>query len=193
LTRIGDSSIEAGGFRNDLISSIKMPASLFLNGVFEAVLAEIDKVQKAHPETLCYLQPYDADRMVRLAESPPTAEYPMTLYVSLTDSLNTVRYRAKIVNWQDKRKMDQSEIEAVRAHLAKYQPNEKEGIYLSNVSGKECVNLISVRNLKRLPYPFPVSRLIKTEGGTPLKDRTQAGKWSYVEELPDSVGMVAET
>ena len=96
----------------------------FLNGAYE------EEIQGANPGTACYLQPYDADRIVLLADSDPTPDSPITLYLSLTGSLNTVSYRAEIVGWQDKRKLDPDAFEAASSHIKKFQKNETEGIYL---------------------------------------------------------------
>jgi hypothetical protein len=181
----------------DILSELReehadMPESLFLNGVYEDTLKEIEQVQKESPGTFCYLQPYDTDRIVLLAEQCPGHENPIRVYISLTTSLNVVSYEAWIVGWQDKRKMDQATLEAAKTRISKYQKSEKEGIYKEGNGGKECVNLISVDRLRRVAKPFSVSLLKKTKDGTPLKDRTQAGKWSYVEELPSESSTHAE-
>ena len=82
-----------------------MSTALFINGVFEATLAEIEKTQNASSGKRCYLQPYASGRIRFLAESLPSPDDPVTLYLSLTDSLPYVSYSAKIVEWQDKREL----------------------------------------------------------------------------------------
>ena len=56
---------------------------------------------------------------------------------------------------------------------------------------KPCVNLISVKHLTSLPNPVSVVNLVKRDGH-PLKPRTRAGNWAYVNVLPEWIG-VSET
>lgn len=170
-----------------------MPTSLFINGAFEDTLAEIEKTQHAHPEQRCYLQPYSSGRIKLLAESDPTPESPITLYLSLTGSLNYVSYRAKIVGWQDKRKLakDQPALAQLNQHIKDFQPSEND-IYLEARDGKPCVNLISVINVEHLETQIPVSCLIKITDGKPLKKRTRAGGWSPVREQLEWLGTITE-
>jgi len=168
-----------------------MLTSLFINGVFEETLAEIEKTQHAHPGMECYMQPYSSHKVKLLAESDPTRESPITLYFSLTKSLNYISYRAKIVGWQDKRKLSQAALVPLNQHISDFQPSERD-IYLTARNGKPCVNLISVIDVTRLETQIPVSCLIKTTDGTPLKKRTQAGGWSRVREQFGWLGTVSE-
>ena len=63
-----------------------------------------------------------------------------------------------------------------------FQPKERE-IYFE-VNGKECVNLISIINLKKITNPLSTSNLIKEINVEPLQPRTKSGGWSYVYALP---------
>ena len=156
-------------------------------------MAEIEKTQHDHPGKRCYLQPYSSRRIKLLAESSPTPESPITLYVSLTGSLGLISYRAKIVGWQDKRELakDQAAHALLNQHIKDFQPSEND-IYLEARDGKLCVNLISVIDVKRLESPFSVSCLIKTTDGKPLKEHTRAGGWSPVREQIEWLGTITE-
>ena len=87
-----------------------MEYALFINGVFKTVIEEIREAQEDNPQNICYLQPYKDERMHRLAEMLPNSRSPITLYVSTTDSLPEVSYKAKIVGWEDKRKLSVSRL-----------------------------------------------------------------------------------
>lgn len=166
-----------------------MSTALFINGVFEATLVEIEKIQQSFPGKPCYLQPYASERIKLLAENVPNPEQPITLYLSLTDSLPYVSYRAKIVGWQDKRELadDKAALGLLNQHIKDYQPSERD-IYLTVGEGKSCVNLISVVDVKRLETQIPVSCFIKTSDGKPLKKRTRSGGWSPVHEQFEWLG-----
>jgi len=166
------------------------PFSLFINGAFKSVLAEIEE----HPGSPCYLQPYSTGRITNFTKSPPTRESPVVLYLSLTDSLNTVSYSANVIGWQDKRELakDKAALESAQSRIKEFQPSEKAGIYLED-KGKNYVNLITVIDVQSLESPFPVSRLIKTSNGKPLGKRTSPGGWSYVQRPPDWLGTITES
>lgn len=166
-----------------------MPTALFINGVFRTTLAEIEKTQQDHPGKICYLQPYASERIKLLAEAKPTAKHPITLHLSLTDSLGEVSYRAKIIGWEDKRDIAKVPTERARLnqHIKEFQPSEGE-IYMTVGDGKKCVNLISVVDVERLKKRFPVSYLIKMSDGKPRKERPLSGGWSEVQELPEWLG-----
>ena len=156
-------------------------------------MAEIEKVQKDHPGLRCYLQPYSSGRIKLLAESDPTPDNPVTLYLSLTGSLNEVSFRARIIGWQDKRELanDSVSLAALNEHIKQFQPSEND-IYFEARGGKPCVNLISVTDVKRYETPFSVSCLIKTADDKPLKKRTRAGGWSPVQEQNEWLGTLTE-
>jgi len=167
-----------------------MSTALFINGVFESNLAEIEKTQQRFPGKPCYLQPYASERIKFLAENAPTPEQPITLYLSLTDSLPYVSYRAKIVGWRDKRALasDKAALAHLNQHIKDYQPSEKD-IYLTIGDGKPCVNLITVVDVKRLETQIPVSCFIKTSDGKPLSsNRSRSGGWSPVQEQFEWLG-----
>lgn len=84
--------------------------ALFLNGVHESVLRGIiDAQERAGPDEISYLQPYKSQAIAKFREDSPTAHIPTTLYLSTTDNLSTVSYRAQIVGWKDKTSLDESE------------------------------------------------------------------------------------
>ena len=165
------------------------PTALFINGVFKDTLAEAEKIQKSFPGLPCYLQPYASERIKLLADNIPTPEQPVTLYLSLTDSLQYVSYRARIVGWQDKRELahDKTALAKLNQHIKDYQPSETD-IYLTVGEGKPCVNLISIIDVERLETPVPVSCFIKTSDGKPLGERTRSGGWSPVHEQREWLG-----
>ena len=173
-----------------------MSTSLFINGVFEDTLKEIENTQHDHPGKPYYLQPYSPYRIKLLAESHPTTENPITVYLSLTDSLNCISFRANIVGWHDKRELDPATLKRLNQHIEEFQPSEKDIYPKAHDDGKPCVNLISILDLTRLKaaidensgttseareeHQFPISCLIKTRDNKPLKNRTRAGGWSAV-------------
>ena len=169
-----------------------MNYSLYINGVYEDVLEEIRKAQFSEPGLICYLQPYASETIVRLAESPPTAKDPVTLYISLTSSLPFVSYRAEIIGWENKHEIDPDRLAELNNHIKKYQPGEKE-IYMVGGNDKPSINLISVRHVERLENPIHVSSFVKLSNNQPIKARTTSGGWSYVKELPQWVGSLRGT
>jgi predicted HNH restriction endonuclease len=169
-----------------------MDYSLYINGVFEDVLEEIRKAQATQPGLVCYLQPYASDKIVKLAEAPPTMSSPLTLYLSLTSSLPQVSYRATIVGWENKNEINEGRLAQLNAHIAKNQPGENE-IYKEGGNGRPSVNLLSVVNMVRLEPPIPVSSFTKTSNNLPLKPRSTSGGWSYVVPLPAWVGTLPAT
>lgn len=164
-----------------------MTYSLYINGVYEDVLEEIQKAQASEPGLICYLQPYSSSTISRLAESLPTEIAPVTLYISLTSSLSFVSYRAEVIGWENKTKIDPVRLAVLNNHIKKHQPRENE-IYMVGGNGKPSINLISVRNMERLETPIHVSSLVKLSDNQPFKPRTMSGGWSYVKELPKWVG-----
>ena len=164
-----------------------MSSALFINGVFEATLNEILAAQTEAPSGTFFLQPYAGEKIKLLAETGPTSKNPITLYLTVTDSLAFASFRAKIVGWNDKREISEAERTKLNQRIQVTQPTEKE-IYLTVGKGKPCVNLIYVTQLERLQEPIPVSCFIKVRNLQPLKRRTRAGGWSYVYEQPTWLG-----
>ena len=161
-----------------------MSVALFLNGMYEDVLSAILTAQeKTSGAAHYYLQPYSPKKIKFLAKEPPTALSPRTLYLSLTNSLADISYRANIVGWRDKAALVPAERKTMNEEIKQFQPNEKE-IYLE-VGGKPCVNLIFIADLQKLPVPIPVSCFIKISDNKPLKAKSRAGGWAYVQEQPD--------
>lgn len=166
-----------------------MTSALYINGVFKATLAEIEKTQQSVAGKRCYLQPYGGGRIMLLVDNSPSPEHPITLYLSLTDSLPYVSYRAKIVGWKDKRELakDPPALAVLNQHIKEYQPTEN-SIYLTTDDGTPCVNLIAVVDVRRLETNVPVSCFVKISDGTPLKARTRSGLWSPVREQYEWLG-----
>lgn len=167
--------------------------ALFMWGQHLSNLTEIIESQTKYPEIQqFFIQPYSDDRIILLAKSTPSHEHPITLYASLTDSVNDVSYRANIVGWWDKRELakDKELLEQFNKQIDTFQPFEKE-VYPESSPGKPCRNLIAVTNVERLVSPFTTSLLIKTSDGKPIKPRTRSGRWCEVVKVPDYFGMTA--
>lgn len=156
--------------------------AFFLNGVYDNVLREISASQNVHPHEIFFLQPYKSHMMTAFADSPPTSEDSVRVYISTTDDLNHVHYAAEIVGWEDKRQIPLDRLRLLNKRIRKLQPKEKE-VYM-RVRGRECRNLLSIRNLRRLRKPFSVAQLTKISDGQPLSsNRSRSGGWSYVHEI----------
>src|SRR3990172_3086939 len=158
-----------------------MQKALFINGVYESVLAEIINSQERNPGMVFYLQPYSSSLIKQLKNSPPDLEISLPLYLSTTNQLNQICYTTEIVGWEDKRGLSQERLDFLNRHIKQFQPGEGE-IYFQQ-KGKNCVNLISIKNLKKLTNQLSVENLIKVSDGEPLKKRTRSGNWSYVYAL----------
>lgn len=159
-----------------------MRQAIFLNGVYESVLEEIIEAQENHQDKVFFLQPYSGRKIRQLMENSPSQNYPTPLYISTTTDLDKICYKAEIVRWENKQELSSERLDELNQHIEKFQPNEEE-LYLT-ANGTDCVNLISIINLKRLTNQFSVKNLTKINNGKPLKPRTQPGNWAYVKELP---------
>jgi hypothetical protein len=155
--------------------------AIFLNGVFGDVLENILSIQRHLPEQILYLQPYSRERIVHLADYPPTVDDPVRLLMSLTTDLSNVHYICEIVGWDDKRELGRDRFLLLNRIICALQWTEG-GVYLAAGEPKhECVNLLHVRRMRKLSKPFSVGELMLTSGGRPHStDRTTAGGWSYV-------------
>ncbi|MEP7120665.1 MAG: hypothetical protein ABJE95_07145 [Byssovorax sp.] len=155
--------------------------ALFLNGVFEAVLKEVRLVQDILPEHIMFLQPHKGEAIAKLREDPPSVDDPMLLLMSLTDDLPNVCYVAEIVGWDDKRAMAPRKWHMISRLIWILQPKEG-GLYnASHAEGKESVNLLHVRRLRKLATRVSVTKLMNVGDGQPLSDgRTTSGGWIYV-------------
>lgn len=159
-----------------------MEKALYINGVYDAVLEEILKSQGKNPGRVFYLQPYSGSAIKQLKRNPPEYASPLPLYLSISTQLNHICYSALIVGWEDKTKMLDDRLAVLNEHIKRLQP--KEGKIFFDVDGKNCVNLISIINLKKLTNQLSTSNLIKVSNGKPLKTRSRSGGWSYVYALP---------
>jgi len=168
-----------------------MSFAIFINGVFDDVLREIIAAQSAKPGLVCYLQPYSPNYMRRLRDALPSVANPIDIYFSTTDDLGTIKYRGRVVGWEDKPRLSIERLEVLNQHISQHQPGEEE-IYRYNPGGKLCANLISVLEVEKFSTQIPVGALIKVSNGTPVKVRPMAGGLSYVRRLPKWVGS-AET
>jgi len=163
-----------------------MNQALYINGVFEEVLEEILKAQSNEKELICTLQPYSG-RVIKLLEGNDFNQNPSILYyISTTTDLKHVSYVAEIVGWENKRNLESNpkKLKQLNEQIGKNQPIQGEVYFHSDEEKtKECVNLIELKNLRKLVLPFQVGNLIKVSDGTPYKPRTQAGGWSPVHEV----------
>jgi predicted HNH restriction endonuclease len=151
----------------------------FENGIYEDVLEEILKAQKNHSDKTFYIQPY-SDRLISgLKKYLPSAGHKWRLYASITRDLTNAHYTAEIIDWEYKPDIKVERLNLLNQYIQLHQPGEK-SIYQTQLSGKLCANLISIKNLQKLENPIPVNRFYKISDGTPLKVRTRSGNWSYV-------------
>jgi len=134
--------------------------ALFINGVYETVLQEILQIQFVLPEQILFLQPYASRPMVLLKENPPSIDSPMRLFVSLTDDLSHVHYEGEVVGWEDKRLLPKRKRDVLTHIIQVLQPDET-GLYDASPTGKESINLLYVRRLRKLDVPFSVEQLTK--------------------------------
>ena len=152
---------------------------IFINGVYRGVLSYIHNVQTLVPEQILYLQPYSGERIVKLSENPPSTEYPVRLFLSLTDDLPTVRYTCEIVAWHDKRELTGRKREIIDTVIRSFEHTEN-GVYPVQ-HGVECVNLLGVWRMRELSKPFSVAELRKVSNDEPVStNRQTAGGWVYV-------------
>lgn len=158
-----------------------MRSALFFNGVYQSVFDCILNREGMEGTAEAFLQPHAGKYIRMLMNAPPTPNSPIRLYASTTQHLTLVSYTAEIIGWEDKRELSPARRQRVGQYLEQYQAKEldlflgrKEGI------GDKPVNLLTIRELKRLEVPFPTSWLRKKSDGLPLKKRTTAGGWSEV-------------
>lgn len=154
-----------------------MNYSLFINGIYESVLSEIVTAQENNDNLICFLQPYKSHKINWKNSILPTLKNPITCYISITDSLPIVSYKAKIVGWENKNEIDKPRRDILNEHIQNFQKGETE------IYGKG-INLISIIDLQKIQIPLPVQNFIKIDDNKPLKPRTRAGGWSYVNALP---------
>jgi len=164
--------------------------ALFLNGVYKDVLRDILAVQAHLPEQIMYLQPHSGQRIVHLAEAPPTVVDTVRLFASVTDDLATVHYVGEIVGWDDKRRLhglEDDKLHVLNRLIYLLQPTEG-GVYKkAKPDGSDCVNLLYIRRLRELSKPFSVAELIKANTDESVStQRTTSGGWAYVANPSDA-------
>jgi len=164
-----------------------MSPALFLNGVFEEVLEEILTAQQNTENLTCFLQPYSS-RVIKLLEKNDFDIRPsIPFYLSTTLSLSSVVYVAEIVGWTNKRDLigNKETLNKYNQQIKTTQPIQEEVYFYSDKEqSKECVNLIFVKNIKKLTHPLSTSYLTKKSDNLPLKPRTRSGGWSSVQLVP---------
>jgi hypothetical protein len=165
--------------------------ALFLNGVYEHVLAAIAEVQRVATGQILYLQPYSSARMATLYTWEPSANNPIPVYISTTDNLAMVSYEGEIVGVWDKRELPQDVEEAIARTITTFQPTEP-GVY-HEIHGIKCRNLLSVWKLRQLFEPFQVTEFhLFNTGKPPAGPRTMAGHWWYVHPREGGVGRLTK-
>src|SRR6266487_748603 len=151
--------------------------ALYQNAIHKSVPEDIFKQQQGvFRDMPLFLQPYDDDVMRRVREAMPTPEDPLLYFASTTEKINRIWYRAEIIGWWDKLKLNlQPEfVEQVKKALA-FQPTE--------VFDQIGRNLLAVRRMEKCDSE--ASCLICDSTGQPCGDRTgRGGKWRYVRPQP---------
>lgn len=156
--------------------------ALFINGVYEGVLQDIVACQALVPEQVLYLQPYSAQRIIKLYEWVPSIEHPVTLYLSTTEALETVSYSAEIVGIRDKSALTDGTADLIGRTIEAFQPTE-DGVYMS-ARGIECRNLLSVLGMRKLEESFGVTDLqLLSTSEHASGPRSTAGGWWYVRQM----------
>jgi len=170
-----------------------MSNALFINGIFNHVLAEILKAQSAHGGREYFLQPRKGEVIKFLKKRQPTTEDPIRLYISTTENLSQICYTAEIVGWQDKRELSDQRRKEVATALKRDQPGEADYFMKFGRCANKAVNLITIRSLRQLDSLHSTSLLRKVSDDLPLKKRSRAGGWSEVYDIGDLVELPAET
>lgn len=146
----------------------------FANGVFMSVLEEIMEAQSLSPDKVCYLQPYSNKVITQLRNFTAEKGYTWQLYASTSSDLTQVHYVADIVGWENKNNLSDDRLAELNQHMQEFQKGEP-GIYFD-----KGVNLIAIKNLRRLLLPIPKSNCIKIEDDKPFLGRSQPGGFGYV-------------
>ncbi len=170
-----------------------MSTALFINGIYETVLSEILEAQQVLGGGDSYLQPYKGQIVKMLLKSQPRQETPIRLYLSTTENLSQICYTGRIVGWEDKRELSPSRRSAVREHLEKNQQGEVNLFTAVEEVGEKAVNLVEIRELRRLESFHTTALLRKVSDGLPLRKRTRAGGWSEVYDLGDLLDLPSDT
>jgi len=185
-------NVKSPGLAQKRLSSAAIPpteklarTALFINGIYDSVLAEILDAQNARGGGESFLQPHSGSAISMLRERLPNPSSPVTLYVSTVENLTKICHIAEIVKWEDKRKISESRRQIVLRYLQQYQLEECDLLTGKTPADRKSVNLITIRNLQRLAICPPTSLLIKESDHLPLKERTIPGGWSEVFERDD--------
>jgi hypothetical protein len=126
--------------------------------------------------------------MVHLAERPPSPEDQVQVLISTSTDVNSVRYVARIVGWDDKTVLPQDlgsgRARAIQRLIWALQPREG-GLHNAAGGTKPSVNLLHVWRLEQMPNGIPVTELVNTKDGQRLAGgRESSGSWVYVEMIP---------
>lgn len=165
----------------------EMKGALLINGIYDGVFLEILKAQEQRSGCESFLQPYSRKVIRSLQKHRPSPEDPVRLYASTTANLSQICYVAEIVNWEDKRTLSPERQHAVYQHLSRYQLKEVDLFRGKQEIGLKALNLITIRNLRKLGTLHSTSLLTKVSDHMPLKARTRAGGWSEVYDLGDVI------
>jgi 5-methylcytosine-specific restriction endonuclease McrA len=167
--------------------------SLFINGIFESVLLEILDAQIGLGGGEFFIHPHSGRMIVMLRANQPTPEKPIKLYLSTTKQLSQICYVAEIIRYEDKRILSDTRRAEVQKHLEEFQPGEVSFFVGEEEGGDKAVNLITIRDLRKLETSYSTSLLRKVSDELPLKKRTRAGSWSEVYDLGGLMDFPTET
>lgn len=174
-------------------NQIPMSTALYINGIYDTVLSEILAAQESRGGGSSFLQPYKSQIIAMLKRGAPSAKNPIRLYTSTTENLDNICYTAEIIRWEDKRTLSPPRKKEINEHLRQLQPNETALFEGAQEEGSEGVNLLTIRNLKKLGTLYATSILKKTSDGLSLKKRSRSGGWSEVYDLGDLLSLSTQT
>jgi 5-methylcytosine-specific restriction enzyme A len=170
-----------------------MTPSLFINGIYDSVLQEILDAQATQGGGISYLQPYKGGIIRMLQKNAPSPGEPIRLYISTTTNRNNICYTAEIIGWEDKRELSDHRRSTIAEHLHKLQQNEVNLFQSTEAVGKKAVNIITIRDLRKLDTLYSTSLLIKTSDELPLKKRSRSGGASPVHDIGDLLSLPTQT
>lgn len=154
--------------------------ALFINGIYEGNGETMIHAQSKCPGLVCYAQPYGPGVIQCLKKNQPSPKRTMRVYFSTTIDLRHVHFTGQIIRWEDKQMLSRGRKRSVTRHLRKHQPGEVALFKGTEEKTANARNLISVVDVRRLPTPIPLERLIKVSDNSPRKPRTQSGGFSEV-------------
>lgn len=155
-------------------------------GYSEQNLKKCSHPQEERPGRRLFFQPHARREMVRLRDTNPNEECPVTVYFSTTDDLSTVSYQAEIVEWRNKQNLAETECPSIDREI------EEVGFNPEGLFGIEegMVNLVRIRYLIKLVPSFHVAELIKTSDGKPLSGNQISSGPSYVYDRAEYPQMI---